>query len=89
MTTTILRRLRLERGYSSRALAAEVGVTHPVILRLERVGQGCHPRTRAGLVRALGVPFDVLMMPDTTNAADHKADGADARSPQTRSHHAE
>jgi transcriptional regulator with XRE-family HTH domain len=68
---TILQRLRLERGLSSRALGREVGVSHVTITRLERgLSQG-HPRTRAALARVMGVPIDVLLMPDTkTNGQD-------------------
>jgi transcriptional regulator with XRE-family HTH domain len=64
---TILKRLRLERGMSSRALAASVGVSHVTILRLERGVSTGHPRTRAALARAMGVPVDVLLLPDTKN----------------------
>ena len=66
--TTLLRRLRLERGHSARELAAEVGCTHPVILRIEHGGASPRPRTRAALERALGVPFDVLLLDDTKGA---------------------
>jgi transcriptional regulator with XRE-family HTH domain len=68
---TILHHLRLERGLSSRALASEVGVSHVTITRLERgLSQG-HPSTRAALARVMGVPIDVLLLPDTkTNDRD-------------------
>jgi transcriptional regulator with XRE-family HTH domain len=62
--STILKRLREERGYSARSLSLEVGVSHVTILNLENgISQG-HPRTRAGLTRVLAVPIDVLLMPD-------------------------
>jgi transcriptional regulator with XRE-family HTH domain len=76
--STILKRLRLERGLSSRALGRKVGVSHVTITRLERgISQG-HPSTRAELSRVLGVPIDILLLPDTKNAADPKIDGAKA-----------
>jgi transcriptional regulator with XRE-family HTH domain len=76
---TILRRLRLQRGLSSRALADLVGCTHPTILAIESGRRtNSHPRTRHALEQALGVPFDVLLLPDTTNAAALTDDGAAA-----------
>lgn len=61
--STVLKRLRLERGYSLRALGREVGVSHVTITRLERgISQG-HPSTRAALARVMGVPVDVLLQP--------------------------
>lgn len=64
--STILKRLREERGYSARALGLEVGVSHVTILNLENGISRGHPRTRAGVARVLGVPIDVLLLPDTT-----------------------
>jgi transcriptional regulator with XRE-family HTH domain len=82
---TILKRLRLERGLSSRALAASVGVSHVTILRLERGISAGHPSTRAALARVMGVPIDVLLLPDTTNAVAPADDGAGvpATTPET------
>lgn len=76
--STLLHRLRLERGYSTRALAAEVGVSGPTIHHIEHGRRPTpHPRTCAALERVMGLPLDVLLMPDTTNAADPVgADGA-------------
>jgi transcriptional regulator with XRE-family HTH domain len=64
---TVLRRLRLERGLSTRALGELVGVSNVTISNLERGRSQGQPRTRASLTRAMGVPVDVLLMPDTTN----------------------
>lgn len=60
---TVLRRLRLQRGYSLRELAAEVGVSHVTIHNVEQ-GCGCRPRTRVALERVMGVPYDVLTLND-------------------------
>lgn len=80
---TVLRRLRTQRGYSLRDLASEVGVSHVTIRNIEQ-GAGCHPRTRVALERVMGVPFDVLRLPDTTNAVALSDDGAGAnRTPAT------
>lgn len=82
---TLLYRLRIERGYSLRDLADEVGVcSYATLSRIERGHtQTPHPRTRAALARVLGVPFDVLTLPDNANAAaDRKADdGAQENQP--------
>jgi transcriptional regulator with XRE-family HTH domain len=61
--STILKRLRLERGLSSRALGEQIGTSHVTVTRLERgLSQG-HPSTRAALARVMGVPVDVLLQP--------------------------
>lgn len=68
---TILRRLRLQRGLSTRALAELVGVSNVTISNLERGLSKGHPSTRASLARVMGVPIDVLLTPDTkTNGQD-------------------
>jgi transcriptional regulator with XRE-family HTH domain len=65
---TILKRLRLERGLSTRALGEQVGVSNVTIGNLERgLSQG-HPSTRAALARVMGVPIDVLLT--KTNGRD-------------------
>lgn len=73
----VLKRLRLERGLSTRALAKQVGVSNVTINNLERgLSQG-HPYTRASLARVMGVPIDVLLMSDPTPTPD--AAGGDVR----------
>jgi transcriptional regulator with XRE-family HTH domain len=71
--STILMRLRVQRGLSQRALGALAGCSGPTIHRLETGAQkGAHPRTRYGLEQALGVPFGVMLLPEHGNG-DPKA----------------
>jgi transcriptional regulator with XRE-family HTH domain len=65
--TTALHRLRLARGQSLRALAAEAQVSYETIRRVERGAAAVHPRTRKRLEEALGLPFDVLSAPVNEN----------------------
>jgi transcriptional regulator with XRE-family HTH domain len=78
MSTTILRRLRLERGLTLRETADLVGTSHVTIYNLERGESNGRPRTRAALARAFDIPADVLLMVDTTtkNGAEPKPDAA-------------
>ncbi|MCW2983501.1 MAG: hypothetical protein JWR63_1071 [Conexibacter sp.] len=77
MPTTVLRRARISRGLSTVALTRAAGISRMTLWRLETGRQsGCQPLTRVGLERALGLPFDVLILPDTTNAATPEGDGA-------------
>jgi transcriptional regulator with XRE-family HTH domain len=76
-TTTVLRRVRIARGLSTVELAAAADISRMTLWRLETGQQaGCHARTSYGLERILGVPFEVLILPDKKNAADPKASGA-------------
>ena len=79
MPTTVLRRVRISRGMSTVALASTAGISRMTLWRLETGRQStCQPRTRVGIERTLGLPFDVLVMPDTMNAAALADDGAGA-----------
>jgi len=63
--TTLLRRMRLARGQSCRQLGEEAGVSHATIHRLETgFTKAGRPSTRARLAAVLGVPIEVLLMPD-------------------------
>lgn len=63
--TTVLKRMRLARGQSCRQLGEEVGVSHATIHRLETgFTRGGRPETRARLAAVLGVPIEVLLMPE-------------------------
>jgi transcriptional regulator with XRE-family HTH domain len=66
LPTTALHRLRLRRGQTLRDLAADVGCSYQTIHRLEH-GRAATalPRTRAALERTLGLPFEVLVGPET------------------------
>lgn len=73
---TILHRLRLERGLSIRDLAKRAGVSHMTIRRFEQGLSTGQPGTRYRVARALEVPIDILLMPDTKNAPGREAEGA-------------
>lgn len=85
-TPTLLRRLRLERGMSARDLAARCGVSHPTILAYEngRTRRG-RPRNRARLAAVMGLPIDMLLMPDPN--ADGRAEARPSEVATTRDAH--
>lgn len=60
---TNLRKLRLQRGHSVRALARLTGVSHPTLLRLERGESWGSPATRAALSRYFGLPTHEILRP--------------------------
>jgi transcriptional regulator with XRE-family HTH domain len=81
---TVLRRVRLAHGMTQRELASAVGASQPTIHRLERgLQRGARPRTVVRLERVLGVPLDVLLLPDHTNGAAPKDDAAGTARPRT------
>lgn len=63
-----LRRLRHERGLTSREAAAHVGVSRATICRLETGQPGCMPLTRAAIERFYGAPLEDLLSETTTTA---------------------
>lgn len=85
-TTTVLRRERMARGWTTRELAAAAGISRQQLWKLEfgHVNPDrSQARIRAGLVRALGVPFEILAAPDTkeASAADPKVDDGREEAP--------
>ena len=70
---TMMHRLRLARGQTLRALAADVGCSYETIRLLE---SGAHtrttPRVREGLERALGLPLEALLVPVDVTAGDRR-----------------
>ena len=57
---TALARLRDGRNQSLREMAADVGVSHETIRRVENGRTSVRPSVRRKLEGALGLPFDVL-----------------------------
>lgn len=80
-----LRRLRLERGLSSRALAAQVGCSHVTITNLERGVSHGHPRTRYALSQVMGLPIDTLLKPDIAATPGTMPSAASVRVPAKES----
>ena len=63
-----LKELRTDRALSLRELAAESGVSHTTIWKLEQGREEAHPRTIRRLAEALGVAPRALMAKGTNNA---------------------
>lgn len=60
---TNLRKLRLQRGHSVRALARLTGVSHPTLLRLERGQSWGSPKTREALTAYFDLPTHEILRP--------------------------
>lgn len=56
-----LRRVRIQRGLTLRALAEKAGVTHATISRLELLRETAYPITAERIAAALGVEVSALL----------------------------
>jgi len=77
-TYTLMRRIRKERGRTLQSLAAECGTTHATIRNYEcgLIREG-RPSVRAAIEKALGVPIEILLMPEAESAPVREDESAE------------
>lgn len=72
---TNLHRVRLDRGYSLRDLAALVGCSYTAVHGWERGHHAPQPRHGARLRDVLGLPLDLLLAPAINDERDRAEPG--------------